>query len=38
MFFPPITTGGEPLVADIIFTDNFEDEHRARSRFRYIRA
>ena len=38
VFFPPITSGAEPLVADIIFTDNFEDEHHARSRFRYIRA
>jgi hypothetical protein len=34
MFFPPIATGNEPLVVDVIFTDNFEEEHRARSTFR----
>jgi hypothetical protein len=38
MCYPPIATGQEPLVADVIFTDNFEDEHRVRSRFRSIRA
>ncbi len=30
-FFPAIISGFEPLVADVIFTDNFEDEHRVRS-------
>jgi hypothetical protein len=33
MFFPPITSGREMLVADVIFTDNFENEHRVPSRF-----
>jgi hypothetical protein len=39
MFFPAICGGSEPVVCDVIFTDNYEDEHRIRSvRFRYIRA
>jgi len=38
MFYPPIASGREPLVADVIFTDNFEDEYRVRSRFRSIQA
>src|ERR1700683_2852830 len=37
MYFPPIISGNGPLVADVIFTDNYEDEHRVPSRFRYIR-
>jgi hypothetical protein len=37
-FFPAIISGNDPLVADIIFTDNYEKEHRVPSRFRYIRA
>lgn len=36
MFFPPIISGNEPLVADVIFKGNFEDEHRVPSRFRFI--
>ncbi len=31
MYFPPIGIGREPIQADVIFTDNYEDEHRARS-------
>jgi hypothetical protein len=37
-FFPPIVSGTEPLVADVIFIDNYEDEHRTRSTFRLIGA
>jgi len=37
-FFPPIMSGTEPLIVDVIFTDNFEDEHRARATFRYVHA
>jgi hypothetical protein len=36
MLFPPIASGTEPLVADVIFTDNLENEHRVRARFRSI--
>jgi hypothetical protein len=35
-YFPAIQTGRAPLIADVIFTDNFENEHRVRSRFRSI--
>jgi hypothetical protein len=35
-FFPPIGQGHEPIVSDVIFTDNFGDEHRVRTRFSYI--
>jgi hypothetical protein len=38
MFYPPVVSGKEPLVADLIFTDNYEDEHRARSTFRFVGA
>jgi hypothetical protein len=34
MCFPPIITSNKPLVVNVIFTDNFEDEHRVRARFR----
>jgi hypothetical protein len=30
-FFPPIGREHEPIVSDVIFTDNFGDEHRVRS-------
>lgn len=37
MFFPRIHTEGEPFVADVIFTDNYENEHRIKSvKFRPI--
>ena len=36
-FFPPIGRDHEPLVTDVIFTDNFGEEHRVRRvRFSYI--
>jgi hypothetical protein len=38
MCSPPIISGTEPLIVDVIFTDNYEREHRVPSRFRYIRA
>jgi hypothetical protein len=38
MLFPPIISGTEPLVADVIFTDNLEQEHRVRAVFRFVRA
>jgi|SRR5664279_2862622 len=35
-YFPAICSGREPLIADVIFTDNYEEEHRVRSvRFPY---
>ena len=36
-FFPAITSGEETLAADVIFIDNYGQEHRVPSRFRYIR-
>jgi hypothetical protein len=38
IFFPSIISSTGPLVADVIFTDNYEEEHRVPSRFRFIRA
>jgi hypothetical protein len=38
MCFPPITSGTSPLAVDVIFTDNYEGEHRVPSRFRYVHA
>ena len=35
-FYPPIGRGHEPIVDDVIFTDNYENEHRVRSQFSYI--
>jgi hypothetical protein len=36
-FFPAIASGNEPLVVDLIFTANFEDEHRVRgAKFRSV--
>jgi hypothetical protein len=36
-FFPGIGNRREPLTLDVIFTDNFGDEHRVRAvRFRYV--
>jgi hypothetical protein len=35
-FFPPIGRGHEPIVGDVVFTDNFGNEHRVPSRFSYI--
>jgi hypothetical protein len=29
--FPPIISGNEALIVDVIFTGNYEDEHRVRS-------
>lgn len=38
-YIPAICHGREPLVADVIFTDNYEGEHRVRSvRFPYQRS
>jgi hypothetical protein len=37
-FFPAIISGTEPMVTDVIFTDNYEEEHRTPARFRFIRA
>lgn len=37
-YFPPIIVGQKSLVADVIFTDNYEDEHRVSSaKFKPIR-
>jgi hypothetical protein len=38
MCYPPIISGIGPLVVELIFTDNYEHEHRVPSRFRFIRA
>jgi hypothetical protein len=35
-FYPPIGRGHEPIISDVIFTDNYENEHRVRSQFSYI--
>jgi len=36
-FFPAIRDGREPLIADVVFTDNYEEEHRVPSvRFHYM--
>jgi hypothetical protein len=35
-FFPPIGRAPEPIVADVIFTDNFANKHRVRTTFTYI--
>jgi hypothetical protein len=35
-FFPPVGWGHEPIVSDVIFTDNFGDEHRGPAQFSYI--
>jgi hypothetical protein len=37
-FFPPIGRAPEPIISDVIFTDNFGNEHRVRSQFSYIGA
>ncbi len=37
IFYPPICHDREPLIADVIFTDNYEEEYRIKSvRFPYI--
>jgi hypothetical protein len=35
-FFPPIGQGDEPIIADVIFSDNFANEHRVRTQFTYL--
>ena len=35
-FFPPIAQGHDPIVNDVIFTDNFANEHRVPTQFRYL--
>ena len=35
-FFPPIGRVPKPIISDVIFTDNFGNEHRVRSQFAYI--
>src|SRR5262249_3486495 len=36
-FFPPIASANEPIMTDIIFPDNFEEEHLGRARSRCVR-
>jgi len=36
IFVPPIARLARALVADLIFTDNYGDEHRVRSTFHPI--
>lgn len=35
-FFPPIGRVPKRIISDVIFTDNFGNEHRVRTRFSYI--
>jgi hypothetical protein len=35
-FFPPIGRAPKPIISDVIFTDNFANEHRVRTKFTYI--
>jgi hypothetical protein len=35
-FFPPIGRAPKRIISDVIFTDNFGNEHRVRTRFSYI--
>jgi hypothetical protein len=35
-FYPPIGRGHEPIISEVIFTDNYENEHRVRAQFSYI--
>jgi hypothetical protein len=37
-FFLPIGRAPEPIISDVIFTDNIGNEHRASAQFSYIRA
>ena len=34
--FPPIGRAPKPIISDVIFTDNFKNEHRVRTQFYYI--
>lgn len=36
-FFPAIVSGDDPLIADVIFIDNYGQEYRVPSRFKPIR-
>jgi hypothetical protein len=36
LFFPAIADGTEPLLVDVIFTDNYGQEYRVPSKFRCI--
>jgi hypothetical protein len=35
-FFPSIGRAPKPIISDVIFTDNFGNEHRVRTQFSYI--
>jgi hypothetical protein len=35
-FFPFIGRAPKPIISDVIFTDNFANEHRVRTKFTYI--
>ena len=34
-FFPPIGRAPEPIISDVIFSDNFENQHSVPSKFTY---
>ena len=34
-YFPSIGRAPEPIISDVIFTDNFENQHSVRSKFTY---
>jgi hypothetical protein len=36
LFYQSIASGSETLVADVVFTDNYEGEHRTRSTFPFV--
>ena len=35
-FFPPIGRAPKPIISDVIFTDNYGNEHRVTAQFSYI--
>ena len=35
-FFPSIGRAPEPIISDVIFTDNYGNEHRVRTQFPYV--
>jgi hypothetical protein len=35
-FFPPIARAAKPIISDVIFTDNFANEYRVRTKFPYV--
>ena len=38
IFFPSIGRAPKPIISDVIFTDNYGNEHRVRTQFPYVGA